>query len=196
MSSGVVIHVRGTHGSGKTSAVRAFMERFPHQNLYDANGKIVAVEVRAPGIRLPIFLIGKYDNACGGMDGIATQEEAAQRAINAWNVGGHVLCEGVLSSGVSPAGTFPRMLIEHVAPSKLKFRSMNTPLDVCIDRVVKRRESSGNHKPFDPKNVTAKYNQVISAFDKFVEAGLDIAWLDYNDPFSQLWEIIEANNDA
>jgi hypothetical protein len=195
MSSGVVIQVRGTHGSGKTSAVRAFMERYPHENLYNADGKIVAVQVTVPEFRRPVYLIGKYDNACGGMDAIKTQEEAATRVINAWRCGGHVLCEGVLSSGVSAAGTFPRMLIEAVDPQKLKFRSMNTPLEVCIERVVQRRAGRGKDGPFDPRNVVAKYKQVLSAHKKYEDGGYDIAWLDYNDPFTQLYNLMAMHDD-
>jgi len=195
--SGIIIQVRGTHGSGKTTAVKSFIDNFPHTALTDADGKIIAMAVKVTGVDRPVYIMGKYDNACGGMDGINTQEEAALRVINAWKTGqGHVICEGVLSSGVSPAGTFPRMLIENIPNDRLKFRTLDTPLDKCIDRVNARRAARGKDGEFDPRNVINKYGSVVASYPKYVDAGFDMKMLDHTKAYEQLLALLmEHAND-
>jgi len=40
-----------------------------------------------------VFVVGSYENTCGGTDGIKTQEEIADRVVKAHGHG-HVLVEG------------------------------------------------------------------------------------------------------
>jgi hypothetical protein len=76
----------------------------------------------------------------------------------------------------------------HVAPilreNGAVFAFLDTPWDVCLDRVLKRREAAGNEKPFDPdKTMRTAYEQCHRSYELLTEAGgYDVRWLDWQDP--------------
>lgn len=191
----LIINLRGTSGSGKTSVARGFMNNYPHETLRNAKGKALGTRVDVTELQHPLFLVGKYDNTCGGMDTIETQELAAQRAIAAYGIG-HVLCEGLLASGVGPGGTFPRMLIEAAGRAAV-FAFLDTPLEVCIERVKARRAAAGNTKEFNTLNTERKFNQVVSSFQKYVEAQQSALWIDHTNAYAEVFNLLrEAENNA
>lgn len=191
----LIINIRGTSGSGKTTVAREFMRRFDHLNLEGSDGKVRGVRVDVPMFNHPLYLIGKYDNACGGMDSITTQEEAAQRVVKAFKAGGHVICEGLLASSVGPNATFPRIIYEG-SGGRVKFVTLDTPLETCLERVQARRNERGDQRPFNPKNTIDKYNQVRRAYELMEEGGRDIRWIDHKDPFTAVYNLFaEAENE-
>lgn len=191
----VIINIRGTSGSGKTTVAREFLKRFEHHSLAGSDGKVKGVHVHVPMFNHPLFLIGKYDNVCGGMDSITTQEEAAQRVVKAFQAGGHVICEGLLASSVGPNATFPRTIYEG-SNGRVKFVTLDTPLETCLQRVQARRNERGDDRPFNPKNTIDKYNQVKRAFELMEEGGRDIRWIDHKDPYSAVYNlIVESENE-
>ena len=102
----LLVNLRGTTRQRQDTVARTFMEKFPHEALFMKSGKPAGVRVDVPGWYWPLFIPGKYSNVCGGMNSIKTQAECADRAIKAYEYG-HVLAEGLISSGVGPEGTFP-----------------------------------------------------------------------------------------
>lgn len=176
-----IVNIRGCNGSGKTTTVRRFLDRLPTAPLGGKPGRPAGYRVDASpwGLALPVFVVGSYENACGGADGIKTQEEIAERVVKA-HEHGHVLVEGLLMSKSSDGG--------HVAPV-LKSRGaifafLDTPWDTCLERVLARRAAAGNDKPFDPeKTMRAAYEQCHRSAELLTAAGgYDVRWLDWRDP--------------
>jgi shikimate kinase len=184
----LIVNLRGTSGSGKTTVARTFMDRYPHETLTRA-GKAVGVRVDVTEFRAPLFLIGTYNNVCGGLDTVPTQLEGAQRAILAYKYG-HVLCEGLLVSGVGPGGTMPREIIQ-AAGENAVFAFLDTPLEVCIARVKTRREARGNTKPFNPANTESKHKQTHDCVPLYKAAGHTTYWIDHHNPYEQVYDLFK-----
>ena len=88
----VILRVSGTFGSGKTTAVREFLHGYPSHELRSSEGRIMGYEIdlSSAGVTAPVYVVGKYDNVCGGCDAIKTQDEAAERILKAHALG-HVI---------------------------------------------------------------------------------------------------------
>src|SRR5262252_9423192 len=93
----MIVNIRGTSGSGKTTIVRGLMAKGLPYDLpieiisytqTDRKTKITKVITQAvmPGYRLEIpdmpdtYILGSYENVCGGCDGIPTQDIICDRA--------------------------------------------------------------------------------------------------------------------
>ena len=189
-----IVNVRGANGSGKTTIVRRFLEKLPSEPLGGKPGRPSGYRVDATswGIRSPVFVVGSYENTCGGADGISTQEEIAERTTKA-HIYGHVLVEGLLMSKSSAGGYVAPVLKSRGAI----FAFLDTPWEVCLERVLARRAAAGNDKPFDPeKTMRTAYEQCHRSYELLEEAGgYDIRWLSWRDPITQvLGYLKEAEN--
>lgn len=178
-----IVNIRGCNGSGKTTIVRRFLERLPAQALGGKPGRPAgySVDASAWGIGLPVFVVGSYENTCGGTDGIKTQEEIVDRVRRA-QAHGHVLVEGLLMSKSSNNGTCAPALREMDAV----FAFLDTPWEVCLERVLARRAAAGNEKPFDPeKTMRTAYEQCHRSAELLSAAGgYDVRWVPWQDPIS------------
>lgn len=176
-----IVNIRGCNGSGKTTIVRRFLTKLPTEPLGGKPGRPAGYRVDATpwGLQLPVFVVGSYENTCGGADGIKTQEEIAERVVRA-HEHGHVLVEGLLMSKSSDGGHVAPILKQHGAI----FAFLDTPWDTCLERVLARRAEAGNEKPFDPeKTMRTAYEQCHRSYELLSEAGgYDVRWLDWRDP--------------
>lgn len=178
-----IVNIRGCNGSGKTTVVRRFLTRLPTEALGGKPGRPAGyrVDATAWGLKLPVYVVGSYENACGGADGINTQEEIVDRVRRAHG-GGHVLVEGLLMSKSSHGGLTAPALREAGAV----FAFLDTPWEECLSRVLARRQAAGNLKPFDPdKTMRSAYEQCHRSHELLTAAGgYDVRWLDWRDPVS------------
>lgn len=165
----IILSVRGTFGSGKTTAVREFMTNYPTVELCNKAGKPMGYRVDASKARLksPIFVIGSYRNTCGGTDTIATQQEIVDRIMLAHPLG-HVLFEGALVSASGVNGTVTQAIHPTMADC---YAFLDTPLETCIQRVEQRRATKGNETPLDPKNLVQKFEGCVATYKAFRAAG-------------------------
>jgi len=181
----LIVNIRGCNGSGKTTTVRRFLDRLPSQAMGGKPGKPAgyAVDATEWGIMRPVYIVGSYENTCGGTDGIKTQEEIVERVSRAYEYG-HVLVEGLLMSKSSSGGTVAPALKSMGAV----FAFLDTPWDVCLSRVLSRRAEAGNDKPFDPdKTMRYAYNQCHRSHELLSEAGgYDVRWLDHTNAVGEV----------
>lgn len=190
----VILRIAGTFGSGKTTAVREFLNGYPGE-VFTSRGKIMGYQVRLneAGIQTPAYIVGKYDNTCGGTDAIKTQAEIAEKILKAHPYG-HVLYEGALVSASGLAGQVTQA-VHHTGCDVYAF--LDTPLEVCIERVKKRRLEAGNEKEFDPKNLEDKFQSVINCYRNLrAEGTYDVRLIDHTRPHEQLLDIIREYENA
>lgn len=159
-----IINLRGTSGSGKTHTTRCFLDYLPCKTIeaIDEQGKqrILGYKLDGTpmGLKRPIIVIGSYENTCGGTDTINKQEWIGDRVEKAYKTGAHVLVEGLLMSKSAAGG--------HLAPrlhglGLAYFLFLDTPKEVCVERVLARRAAKGNDTPFDPeKTLLPAHKQV------------------------------------
>ena len=189
----VILRIAGTFGSGKTTAMRSFFE-YPNQVLM-SGGRIAGYRVDASqvGVQQPIFIVGKYDNTCGGTDAIKTQAEIAEKILKAHPLG-HVLYEGALVSASGLAG----QVTQAVHPTGCDvYAFLDTPQELCIERVKGRRLAAGNEKEFNPANLIDKFESVVNCYKNLRKAGgYDVRLIDHRDPHPALLEIIREYENA
>lgn len=172
-----VLDIRGTHGSGKSYVPIQIIKMFDtvpwvgSPFTYEGKEQILGYYVKA----LNLTIIGRYETACGGCDGIKTQDEIKERVAVASQTG-HVLLEGILV-----AHTFgPWEEYSRPWGDNWRFLFLDTPLARCIDNVNARRREAGKEALEDPKNIIRDHGRIWALHDKFLSAGRQAQWVNHN----------------
>ena len=186
-----VINIRGTSGSGKSTLIRQYLAA--HGNgvkVTVPNGKKSLTIGYATEDRPPTFVVGRYETDCGGCDTIKTQDEICHR-VRKFARSGHVLFEGLLVSHIY--GRYRDLAIEHTRDrgGPFHFAFLDTPLELCIERVTQRRLSKGNTKPLDPTNTIQKWHDSRRVFEKCKADGLSVHWLSHENALNGLEALLD-----
>lgn len=151
---GKLISLRGTHGSGKTFVMHNFLKAHPSKPKYGMLGARLpeAYELTMKGADGPVFVIGPYLTACGGLDAVQPYENIL-KLLSKYEPEGHMVFEGLMASGV-----YGR-IGEWMEPFKKRVHVLflDTPYEKCVERVESRREARGNRTELDPTNVKKKF---------------------------------------
>src|SRR5438034_2286875 len=92
--------LRGTHGAGKSTAIRALMGMATFRPVYDVLFGLrhpEAYRSTLPGVERDVFILGRYDIPSGGCDSIQPFSLIPQ-LIKKYAARGHVVFEGALIS--------------------------------------------------------------------------------------------------
>ena len=189
----MIINIRGTSGSGKTYTVKSFMEFYGPDSVIMLDEKRVAAHCVYYRM-MPVYFIGSYRNVCGGCDAIPTQDLACS-LVRFFSQFGHVVFEGLLMSHLYARYTaLHKELVE--AGEKFVIAYMDTPLDLCIERVKQRRLEKGNTKELDPQNTISHYNSTLKTWGKFEKDGVDLRWVKHKrNPVSQLAKMLDEEQE-
>ncbi len=185
------VNIRGTSGSGKTTVVRGVMAKGQLTRLFVAgNEKPEAYRITVSKMTYPIYALGNYEQTCGGMDTVPTQDAICD-LIRKYSVKGHVLVEGLLMSHLfSRYASLDQEL--HAKGIHFIWAFLDTPLELCLERVTARREArrlaKANpppFKPLNPENTSSKWQDMRRVFDKCTtENPKD--WKKVNHPMTKL----------
>lgn len=187
-----IVNLRGTSGSGKSTVAFKLLKNHPHEELKGSDGKVKGyrVDASSSGIKNPIYLIGRYTTACGGLDTVPTQLDAAERCVKAWQSGGHVLAEGLLASAAGPKGALTAGI---QTTGDAVFAILDTPFELCVERVLGRRQARGDDRPFNPKNTNDKYTQTHSTAKALINAGeYDVRYIDHTQAYEDVMAIFQG----
>lgn len=186
----MIINIRGTSGSGKTYTVRSFMESInPDIKVMD-DDKILA-HVAFYNM-VPVYFIGKYDNVCGGCDTIHTQDEVCNR-VRYFSQFGHVIFEGLLISH-SFMRYYSLMQEMKKIGIPMVIARMDTPLEICLERVMQRRLDKGNDKELNPANTMSTFNSCQKLDTNFAEVGVTVRLIKHKrDPVAQVASILDED---
>lgn len=157
----MIINIRGTHGSGKSTIVKQLLERYKAEPLLAPNEKKPQGYIMHSPFG-DIRVVGSYETACGGCDAIQPYDLIWPRVVLYQQVGDHVVFEGALVS--SSYGNIGRASLEY--GDQFVFAFLNTPMSVCLERIKARRLAKGNTKPLDPKNTQYKYDNIEKSISK------------------------------
>jgi hypothetical protein len=150
----MLINIRGTHGSGKSTIVRSLLHAGDARPLYGAlKRRPEAYEVTLAG--KPAYIIGPYETPCGGADCIQPYSLIVP-LIEKYAAVGHVVFEGALIS--SCWGAVGQVLERWGHEALIVF--LDTPVAECIARVQARRAQRGDGRPSNPKNLISKHKTI------------------------------------
>lgn len=180
----MLVKLHGTSGSGKSTIARALMDR-AMLTLLDRAYKVERVDV----VR-PIYILGTYNSQCGGCDTLKADEQI--ELIHKYAPLGHVFYEGLLGSeyyGRLGAASEPYG-DDHI------FAFLNTPIELCIERIKKRRELKGNLKPLNEENTRGRIKKIETLKRKLVFMGRRVVDIDHKDGSEQVRKLFEEWKNA
>jgi ABC-type dipeptide/oligopeptide/nickel transport system ATPase component len=172
----MIINIRGTSGSGKSTAVRQVMD-LAHSTdriyLKDRKNPLL-YRLHWPGDKV-ISIPGHYETACGGCDTIKTYDQLFEIIKQEYKVGHHVLFEGLLVAHDKKRCT---ELFEWLLRDPLLFQiiELTETLETCLASVEKRRSERKNppKKPFNPDNTTRRYKEVVRSCEQLEAIGVPV----------------------
>lgn len=185
----MIINIRGTHGSGKSTAVRDLMQQYITAPIKAAptDKRPIAYQLTGALDQVPVFIIGPYETACGGCDAIQPYDRIWP-LVEKYAKKGHVVFEGALvSSSVGEIGR--SMAARRKKDCVVCF--LDTPVEVCLKRIEKRRKKKGDDRPLNPHNTTVKHQAVERSRPKLEALGLRCETINHKkDAATQLLEIM------
>jgi thymidylate kinase len=176
-----ILKLHGCSGAGKTTAIRNLMvaadsvsEIVPH----DAKGgRPEAYVLQHRDWLTPIAILGSYKNNCGGMDSYPSDAGSIIKLIEAYRKNGvHVIFEGLLLS--TYYGTVGKHLEQYGDNFVMAF--LDTPVEICIARILQRREANGSKNKFDPLMTVDKHTTIEKLKEKSIAAGRRVAVINHD----------------
>lgn len=159
----MIINIRGTNGSGKSTVVKTFLRRFPHTELFGALGprRPEAYKVRIPGHWL--YVVGPYQAITGGIDSLPLSAEEIVALLEKYRKIGDVIFEGVVISTYH--GKIGEWLVTHKRVALVIY--LDTSLKDCLEGLAVR-----GSEPRGTKNVEAKIKMIERTRQRFEQAGV------------------------
>lgn len=184
-----IVHLRGTNGVGKTTAVSQFIARGDFEKRSE-NILKKTIEYHEDE-RRGIIVLGRYgENTCGGIDGRITNRDILLNVIAYFvkrKMPKVLVFEGVLY-GVTYK--FGKELYDFARQSGYQYIGicLTMPLEEAIDRVIRR---SGNTN-IDVLSIQNKYFTSLSAYKKLLQDGACVELVDTSKvPYDRMYELIE-----
>jgi len=183
----VIINVRGTSGSGKTTAVMKLLKMFPNHPFYDKEGKTYGHRIDVKYNRF-VFVVGPYRTSCSGCDRLKSQDQVCE-LVTRFSKWGDVLFEGYRTSG-----SVQRYVnLAHSLPNhQFLFAFMNTPLKKCLQRLQKRRKKNNLTKPLSKGHIISTYNRLQKMPAVLKDLGMRIETLPYRRETDAILRLILA----
>lgn len=210
----MLINLRGTSGSGKSTIVREIMKLYPSKSpvkIKDRKQPIGYILSRPEGKDLAV--LGHYETDCGGCDTITSLDDIFKHVRWAADQGYDVLFEGLLISAEVNRTT-------ELATDgyQLIVVGLDTPLEVCLASVNQRRANNfqrrlerveaenedrvtSRKKPkplpeargdVNPKNTESKYKATISTMRRLEENGVQTRWGDRDSALTIIREAFQV----
>ena len=174
----VVINIRGTNGSGKTTVMKQMINMFGNTPLLRKE-KVWAYQCH---FEPRYFVLGRYEKELDGCDTIPTLGHVSE-GVARLSEKGNVLFEGILVSIVTKPWV---ELAESLPGCRFVFATLDTPSELCVERVRERRRKMGESGSWNPKNLLVKHEAVMHAHSLLKDAGMDVRWLSHKYPTQQL----------
>lgn len=180
----MIINLRGTHGSGKSTAVAKLMQEYFCEPIFAASNDKRPIAYKLTGAKEPVFIIGPYETQCGGCDAIQPYASIWPLVLK-YSKKGHVFFEGALVS--CSIGSIGEAMVKR---KDCVVAYLDTPLQTCIERIQKRRAKKGDTRPLNPKNTEAKFKSVAVTRAKFETLGVQCVTIRHKQAVKDLLEVL------
>lgn len=161
----MIIEIRGTSGSGKTTVVKRLMDQVGEwQGVYTSPRK-KPLYYYSVGHSPRVVVLGHYEGACGGCDSVGSAAAVYNliQEIREGNGDVPIVCEGLLlSENVKWTVQLPGV----------RCLFLTTPVGTCLSQVGGRRRAAGNDEPLNPANTVNRVKVIERARLRLIEAGV------------------------
>jgi energy-coupling factor transporter ATP-binding protein EcfA2 len=180
-----LVYVHGTNGSGKSTLARAVLAAAGGFEEYVPVKEGKEGKAGYTSAKSGVVLLGKYERACGGVDGYSPyahiHEVMQGRAVLGDS---RVFAEGLVTPGLETCQRFASYF------DKAVFIVLNTPTDVCIKNVLARRTRKGNDKMYTPEKLYDKHRSALRWGDRLEAVGLTVHRLKYPQAYTLSLELL------
>lgn len=172
----MIINVRGTHGSGKTTLVRKVMSHYKKgKPVYITGGRRLPIgyicRSKQEGQRA-LFVPGSYEHpVTGGCDNIITVDLIYGQIRRYAKRGYDVVYEGIVAQHSTP-----NIIKMHDRGLKVRAVVLKIPLKRALRGVKSRRKLRGETRPFNPLNTTREAQNIITSSVRLQEAGVRVRY--------------------
>ena len=179
----LVVNVRGTSGSGKSTTAKQILERYPHVPLFEPGFGRKRKSPIAYHVEGDLFILGRYkEGSTIGCDGIHV--ETVMEMIQYWAPQGHIFCEGLSlsTSGLGRWTSINEWLQQN--GHKLEIGFLDTTAEQCIANIWERRKIRGgpggqDDRPLKEDAIRSHWSGVVRQRERCIEAGLTVHDLRY-----------------
>lgn len=183
----MIINVRGTNGSGKSTVIFHLIKKFgatPLRQIFVTPGGKEIVKIWAYRLHCnpPLYVVGRYETPTGGCDALPGSDFVTE-CIRKLAPRGDVIFEGLIATGIYGRWV---ALAKELKTHRFIFAVLDTPLKKCIKRVVSRRAKRGQHDQLDPTNLLLKHRAVVSSKKALTRDGMDVRDLPYKHAVSTI----------
>lgn len=181
----MIIKLMGNSGSGKTTAVRQLMDLAQDITPQRDGHKVTRYRLDFEGGPCT-YVLGSYENTCGGLDTIRTADEVID-LVRRYAPLGNIVMEGLLSSTyIGKLGEFLMNNVGKVGERLISYHTnwlfLDTPLEECISRVKARRLLAGDFRPFNEENTRNRAKPIAAARIKLLNMGEWVFDMDGSNP--------------
>ncbi|RKZ06169.1 hypothetical protein DRQ25_14520 [Candidatus Fermentibacteria bacterium] len=201
------LQICGTSGSGKTTIVRAVMEDCGAEPIewityQKRDSKVAGWDANKNGVGKPLiyagdhpdgyrlYFLGSYETVCGGCDtinGVGIVADVLQY-LHDEEASGICIFEGLMHSHM--VGTIGAKQKE-LGSENHQRAFLDTPLDVCLARVIQRRRDRGQSKPFNPANTQKDWPRVQQCQFNCDKQGMVTHTIFYEDAIEGVYQVIQ-----
>lgn len=163
----MIINLRGTNGSGKSTIVRQVMAHFEMKPVFK--------ETRRQPIGYhsdKLWVVGHYETECGGCDTISSLDDVYGEVSLAALKGYNVLYEGIMASG-----EYRRCVALKKSGQDVLAIGLKVPIDVCIEAIKERRARREMTKPLDTARTIRRNREVNSMMEHLKICGVKTQWM-------------------
>lgn len=170
-----LLNIKGTSGSGKTTIVYRLLSQYTHRTPYFIPGRRMPLGyVFETKGRRPLAVIGHYDAGsagCGGLDSVPTYAAMVEMMKLFWDLGYHVLGEGLLASGDNKQ----TRALHRMTGGQIRVIGLTTSLAQCLAAInARRRAKNVDAEDVDPANTISKMKAVPATLARCREAGIQV----------------------
>lgn len=168
----MIVNLRGTGGSGKSTIVREMLRRCSPVTPEHEAGRRRPLGYWASTSRGRVLYVpGHYETACGGCDTIKTPDAVYALVQREATYGNDVLFEGIIVQDdtrrcAALSERFPVAVI-----------ALDVPIEVCLASIEGRRTERGDGRPLNPKNTVNRLRRLEGTMRKLTSLGVSARWL-------------------
>jgi len=158
----MIVQIRGTSGAGKSTVMKSVMEKLGEFEPRYFKGRKNPVWYLRPSLEgtRPIVVLSHYESPCAGCD-VLGSSRIVYEILEMLDLRKYdILCEGLM---LSEDVKWTSKLTETIT----HLYYLTTDIEVCIDRIKKRREEKGNDKPLDEGNTRRRFGVIERTRTKF-----------------------------
>ncbi len=165
----MIVQLRGTSGSGKSTAMKRIVETMGDWQAEFRTGRKKPLFYRSCSDWPETVVLGHYESPCGGCDTVGSAAAVYElvRDVRGKFPAAHVLCEGLL---LSEDAKWTGILKGDGEDIRCVF--LTTPVDRCLAQIRNRRAAAGNDKPLSEDNTRHRVAVIDRAREKLAAAGV------------------------